>query len=62
MALAYLPGKSTAKMLKASVKIPLVFVLSVIPSIDLLVSVTEPLGETFTQSIDAKLWVHALSE
>ena len=36
MALAYLLGKATAKLLKVQINIPLILILSVIPDIDLL--------------------------
>jgi hypothetical protein len=36
MALAYLLGKATAKLLKVSINIPLILVLSIIPDIDIL--------------------------
>lgn len=41
MALAYLLGKSSAKLLKANLNIPLIMVLSIVPDADILL---EPLG------------------
>ena len=41
MALAYLLGKSSAKLLKVNLNIPLIFVLSLIPDADLLLGISE---------------------
>ncbi len=41
MALAYLLGKSSAKLLKVNLNIPLILVLSIVPDVDLLFGVSE---------------------
>jgi hypothetical protein len=61
MALAYLLGKPTAKILKVNLNIPLILVLSVIPDIDLLLMPSMHRGPTHSVIMAAIVFIPAFA-
>jgi membrane-bound metal-dependent hydrolase YbcI (DUF457 family) len=60
LALGYLSGKATSKLLNTNVNLPLLFVASIIPDIDLLIPGLEHRGPTHSLIICGLLFIPAL--
>ena len=60
LALGYLTGKATSKLLNINVNLPLLFVASIIPDVDLLIPGLEHRGPTHSLIIYALLFIPAL--
>jgi membrane-bound metal-dependent hydrolase YbcI (DUF457 family) len=57
LALGYLSGKATSKLLNVSVNLPLLFVASIIPDIDLLIPGLEHRGPTHSLIISVLIFI-----